>query len=222
MPSLYNIYVAFIVPGSILIPTAIAAFNYKFLDKPLKIILLFLIGSALINLVALIMAHHGIPNLVIFHLYSIFEFGLISWFYMQLFKSSWGKIITILIIIFTISSLINLIFVQKSMQFNTYTRSVEAVIIIGYCVLFFNQQSTINLTQDWGSISFNWIKTGILIYYSCCFFEFLSSNYLRYPDVSREFIHVVWYIIDTILMIEYILFAIGFYKCRKQPIISSY
>lgn len=218
---MYSIYETYIVPASILIPLFIALFNYKFLDKPLIIIVLFLIGSAIFNLVGIVMANYAIPNLWVFHFYNIFEFALVSWFYNALFKYKFNKVIFILIAILTVLCLINLIFVQKNMQFNTYTRSLEAIIVIGYCIVFFNQQSQRMDEYNWSAESFNWINVGFLVYFAGTFFTYLFSNYLVLGN-DRKISRIIWTVQDTILIIEYLLFAVGFYKCRKQPTTSLY
>jgi hypothetical protein len=213
-------YEAYVVPGSILLSLIFAIINYSRLDNSHKVILFFLIFSALLNGLATFLALSGMSNLVIFHIYTIFEFAFISWFYMLQLKGLSVKIIPVLIGLFTIACIINSLFIQKKDEFNTYTRSIEAIIIISYCIILFSKQSLVENKVSWGRISINWINTGILVYYSGCFFSFIFSNYLL--NASRTVNNIIWCTNDTILLFEYILFAVGFYQCKKQPITSSY
>ena len=213
-----NIYQVYIVPLSILIPLVISFVNYKFLTDSLKIITFFLVISGVLNLLALFLATHHKPNLIVIHIYTVFEFAFISWFYKLNFRGLISKIIPWLIIVFTILCIINVLFIQKSLEFNTYTRSLEAVIIIGYSIALFSKESTPDNEYRWGSA--NWINAGILIYFSGCFFTFIFSNYLL--TATKTVNHIVWCANDTILLFEYILFAVSFYKCRDQSTISSY
>jgi hypothetical protein len=218
--TIHLLYMRFIVPLSILIPLVFAILNYRFLDQSLKTIFWFLIFSGLANLVALYLATHQKNNLFVIHIYTVFEFAFISWYYKLQLKGIYNKIIPILIFAFTVLCVLNVLFIQKSTLFNTYTRSLGAIIIIGYCIISFNKQSLLDHDYSWGAISFNWINTGLLIYYTGCFFTFVFSNYLLSSSSLLNLI--IWNIDNTFLLVEYILFGVAFYKCRKQPTISLY
>jgi len=217
---LFHIYERYVVPASVLIPLFIAFINYKYLGTSLKIIFAFLVFSGIVNTAAQILAEHKISNLFIFHIYSIFEFGFISWFYKIQLKAPVTKIILVLIILFTVACIINFIFIQNNIEFNTYTRPIEALIIIGYCALFFNQQSQADNGEKWADISLNWINTSFLIYFAGSFFTFIFSNYLL--TAGKHINNIVWGSYYIILIAENILFSVGFYRCRKQPITSFY
>lgn len=213
-------YELYLVPPTVLIPIIFALINYKLLDKPLKIILLFLIVSGVADAIAVILAINHRPNLMIFHIYAIFEFAFISWYYKLQLKNRLAKIIPLLIIMFTIACIINFVFIQKNIEFNTYTRSLEAIIIIGYNIILFSRQSYIDADYNWSSMSLNWINTGILVYYSSCLLVFTFSNYLL--NAGKFINNVIWNTHATITVLQYILFSIGFYKCKKQQIIYTY
>jgi len=208
----YRLYAEYIITATVFLPLITAFLNYKRLTWPLKIILYFLLFSGILNLIAIILAHHHRHTLSLLHIFTIFEFAFISLFYLNLFKKSWRKPILILIGAFSLLCIVNLIFIQTGLQFNTYTLSLEAVIIIGYCVQFLNQQSSIDTEHSWGSNSLNWINAGILIYYASGLFMFIASNYFLQHKELAVFIYPI---LDTFLLFEYILFAIGFYKCKQ-------
>ena len=210
----------YIAPGAILFPLVFAIINYKRLSKSLKTILFFLIFIAIANTIMTVLNMKSINNLFLVHIYTVFEFAFLSWFYKLQLKGLAGKIIPVLIVLFTLLCLVNYFFIQKSDQSNTYTRSIEAIIIIGYCILLFSKQSLAENGIPWRKISVNWINVGVLIYYSGCFFTFVFMNYLM--KASHFINHIVWGAMDTLLMFEYILFAVGFYQCKKQLITSSY
>jgi Ca2+/Na+ antiporter len=91
-------------------------------------------------------------------------------------------------------------------------------VLIVYSMLFILKQN--NEEQNWGDNIYNWINAGILLYLASCLFMFIFSNYLL--SAGDHINKIVWGIHDTILIIEYILFAVGFYKCKTQQIISTY
>jgi hypothetical protein len=217
---MFNFYDRYVLTASILIPVIIGLVNYRFLSKSIKIILFFNIFTGILEILNIILASLNIYNTFVFHFYSIFEFALISWFYKLQFKGKTDKIIPPLIVAYAILSIINFLYIQNNIQLNTYTHSIEAIIIIGYCINFINKQSQFDATYSWGSFSLNWINTGLLLFYSCSFFAFMFTNYLMHA--SKHINNVVWSSYDTIIIFENILFAIAFYKCKNQPIISSY
>jgi len=208
----YRLYTDYIIPASTFLPLIVGFLNYKRLIWPLKIIFYFILFSGIANLINLILIYHHRHSIFIFHIYTIFEFAFISLFYLNLFKKSWHKPILILIGAFSLLCMVNFIFIQKGLEFNTYTRSLEAVMIIGYCVAYLNQQSIADTEHNWGSNSLNWINAGILVYYSSGLFMFIASNYLM---KHLAFPVYIFLLLDTFLLFEYVLFAIGFYKCRK-------
>jgi hypothetical protein len=114
--------------------------------------------------------------------------------------------------------IVNYLFIQNKIEFNTYTRPLEAIMIIVYSMLYILNQS--NDEQDWGDNIYNWINAGILLYFASCLFMFISSNYLL--NAGKHINRIVWGAHDAILVIQYVLFAVGFYKCKTHRITSTY
>jgi hypothetical protein len=125
---------------------------------------------------------------------------------------AWQKIMLTLVIVLGIFCLVDFIFIQNGIQVDTYPGTVEAIIIIAYSVLYLNQQSNIETNNSWGQSGLNWVNIAFLIYYGCGLFMFISTNYLMQFGPTVNFI--VWSVFDTILVVESILFATGFYKCK--------
>ncbi|WP_179415858.1 hypothetical protein HDF19_06535 [Mucilaginibacter sp. E4BP6] len=117
-----------------------------------------------------------------------------------------------LVVIFTILCVINFFFVQNGVEFDTYTGTLEAVIIIGYAILYLIKENDNEQNITWEQSGLNWIVISFLIYYGCGLFMFISSNYLLHATRSVNII--VWSVFDTITLVEYLLFATGFYKCK--------
>jgi len=218
--TMYNLFVAVIVPLSVLIPIISAVYNYKYLTRPYKIILSFIVFSSLLNLVNLIAIYiFRLQTTSIFHIYTVFEFVFISAYFGEFYNRQKKTIIYVTAGVFVLFCLINTIFLQHPGILNTYARSVGAILIIVYSMLYFLKFGN-NDEETWTDIGFNWICSALLIYYASCLFMFIFSNYLL--TASKTVVMIVWGGHDTILMLEYILFAVGFYKCRSQPIISTY
>jgi len=206
------IYVSYVIPLCIVIPIIIALFRYRFLSFSFKVLLWFLLFSSVGNAINIILANYHVATTTLFHIYTIFEFAFITWFYNIVFAEKSRYILIALVIIFTILCVINFFFIQSGAEVDTYTGTLEAVIIIGYTILYFFKQSSNEQNITWVQNGLNWINISFLIYYGCGLCMFISTNYLSRASQSVNLI--VWSVFDTILLIEYLLFAVGFYKCK--------
>ncbi|MES2267372.1 MAG: hypothetical protein V4520_11455 [Bacteroidota bacterium] len=215
--AVFNIYAIYIVPPTVLIPIVFALLNFNKLTTPLKLIFWYLVFSGLFNLVAILLIYKHHTTTWMLHVYAIIEFICHSVFYSTFFSKKKWRVFLVLMISFTTLCIVNFFFIQNKIEFNTYTRPIGAIIIIIYSLLFILKQQ--NEEQKWGDNIYNWVNAGILLYFASCLFMFIFSNYLlASPDVSRT----VWAIHDTVLIFEYLLIAVGFYKCRTPQTISSY
>ncbi|QJD94756.1 hypothetical protein HH214_02130 [Mucilaginibacter robiniae] len=155
--------------------------------------------------------HHRV-NADVLHVYTPIEFLLLASFYRGSFESLIVRE-TILwtIIIFTVFCIINPIFLQNVYLFDTYTTSVEFIMLIIMSVAFMSKEND-SLNQRWQDNLDNWFNTGILIYFSGALFYFMLSNYLIGFPLYILFMFQAAH--ATLLLILYILFSIGFIRYK--------
>jgi hypothetical protein len=215
-----SFYIDYIVPFSVLIPFITALINFNYLSKPFKIIFWFVLFSGVLNVIGIILIDvlHK-QNIIIYHIDNLFEFVMLSAFYYCFQNNTGRKTISWALIIFIILYLVELYFKGLSIN-NTYTHSLSTIIIIAYCIQLTFKQSEKDDKINWNDDGINWINTGNLIYFSSGLFMFMTANY--FLTASPFMGQLIWAIHDTILFLEYILFAIGFYKCKTHPTISIY
>jgi len=206
-----KLYMFYISPAFIFVPVIVGFLRYKALTITFKVLLGFLLCSCVSNVANIILSFHHIPTTTLFHLFTVFEFAFTSWMYATIFDKRWRKTIAVMVSVFTVLCILNYFFLQNGIETDTYTGTLEAIIIIGYSLLFLYQQSNIENHNHWGQNAFNWINIAILIYFGCGFFMFISLNYIMHAGLRVNLI--VWSVFDTILVFESLLFAIGFYKC---------
>ncbi|RFZ90303.1 hypothetical protein D0C36_21125 [Mucilaginibacter conchicola] len=208
---MFVFYATYIVPASALIPIFIGLNNYRFLPAAFKILLAFVIFGSLFNLLMIIIASKGYYTVKLMSFYTAMEFAFIAAMFSRIFDKKWRVSIYILVAVFAALCTFNQVFIQNKIEFNTYTRPIGALIIVAFCMAYTIKNSS-NL-RPWAADSFNWVNTGILIFYAVGFFMFVSYNFFLKRTLFSD---IIWGLIDTILIIEYILFAIGFSKCRSQ------
>lgn len=207
---------AYVASASGLIAIILGLVNFSFLNRSSKIIFYFLIFSLSTNIIHFtITRFFHRTDLFIPHVYAIFEFAFVSFFYYNILSGFIKKAIPYLIIIFTIACLADFIVQNYQIKYNSYTRSVDALIIIFYAMMFFLQQSATEHNHSFTDLSENWINIGLLIFYSCNFFVLAFSNYLL--NKSMKSTGIAWFTYEIFLIAENILFAIAFYKWKKPP-----
>jgi hypothetical protein len=208
------VYLDYVVPASVLLPIAVVLPKLRHPPAHIKLLFYFLAISAIINAVCIIMARNNITNLWLIHLQTIQESFLLLWFFRLIIKNPiLQKVILVVQIGFPVFCLFNLLFIQGVNSFPSYTRAFESIIFIALCMFYWwqeNEEST-----QWTSGLVNWIVMGFFLYFTGSFFIFLFSNYLT-GYITRSVMDIAWYTHATLVMLMYILIAIGFLNWKKQ------
>jgi len=219
MPPIKYLYLAILVPVSILVPITIGVYRYKNLGKAMNTIFFYLVLNGLISLLVRYLASYKMNNLPILHVFTILEFLCISIFYIQTLKDKMIKrIIVSMMVIFPLACVINFMYFQDITRFNTNTRPLEALLVMIYSLLYFAQNTNDTFEKKWEESPINWVSSGLLLYFSGALFIFSFSNYTS-SDMNTRYQQLnllIWNIHATLLLIMYLLFAKGFSKCTKK------
>lgn len=216
---LFNSYLTYIAPGSILVPLLLLLFRYKTATVTLKILFWYLIVAALTNLAANILAGRNQSNLWLLHVFTIIETALLLFFFYKLLpEGRIKKALPVLMIVFPLYGIVNLLVFNAGSRFNTYPRSLEALLFIILSLYYwFPHSSEEAQYHSWSHNIYNWIISGIILYFASSFFLFLFSNFLL-VHINSDTVNTIWNwawgIHATLVMSMYLLFAIGISKCR--------
>ena len=209
-------YRQIIVPASILIPIVIVISRLGRMPAYAKCLLAYLVMTLLFNTTATILTWNRIRNLWIFHFYTIAEsFLLLYYFKLILLNKSINTIIRILLWAFPLFCIINFLFLQSLYNFNTYTRPVEAIILIALCAVYWWQENEEDSERSWGNIPNNWFVTAIMLYFAGAFFMFLLFNYFISPQAIKKVNSIILDVHASFLLAMYLLMSVGFLQCRK-------
>ncbi|RWY53799.1 hypothetical protein [Mucilaginibacter gilvus] len=159
---------------------------------------------------------YHLPTLWIFHIYTPFEFAFLMAFFAEYYSKGIRYIMYGISAAFAVFCLLNTLFIQNANQMDGYARSLDAIILIACSMLFF-ANNNMDLDSKWADNSSNWIVAGILLYYASSLGMFIFFNMVTKPGIMTS---IIWCASATILIIEYVLFAIGFYKCKPQQTTS--
>ncbi len=211
---MYRFYMGIIVPSSIIIPLCIALARYQYLAKAMRVIFYYLLVSGCVNAIAVYMAKHRMNNLPLLHLYTIIEFAFISLFYFTVFeKTAIKNTILRLIPVFTGLCVLNAVFLQSIYVYNSYPHSVEALLIMGYSILYLFQSSKTNTNAtSWVNNPVSWVNTGILQYFSGALFLFAFSNLIT---ANVHINAIIWCVHATLVLIMDTYFSIRVITCKK-------
>jgi len=211
-----HIYVAVVVPATVLIPIGIALVKKNYKHKCLKVIFLYLIFGGLSDVAERLLGIRHINNLPLLHFYTIIEFLFILRFFQLALKNPLAsRLIGWLMIIFPVFGIFDFVFIQSIYQFNSYPRPIAALIIIGLCLFYFFKYSEAEKKNPWVNEPLNWMVTGILVYFGSSLFHFAFLNVL-YENASLTVYFIFEIIHATLVMVMYLLFAAGFLYAKNE------
>jgi hypothetical protein len=215
-----SFFLTYIAPATILFPIIAFLTNRRFATSALKVLFGYLVMAAVINTIAIILAMNDHRNLWLLHLYTILETGILLFFFIQLTPGRKAKgFFWTLLVAFPMACIINWLFFQNASNFNTYTRSIESVLIICAASYYWLSSGKENLNTAWTDNPLNWIISGLLLYFAGALFLFLFSNYLemvRQTKPDDPVYYIIWLIHGCFVVIMYILFGIGFLKSKHD------
>jgi hypothetical protein len=207
------LYTAFVVPGSVIIPIVIALTRYRYLNKSLKSVLVYLLVAGIGNGVAAILANKRINNLPVLHVYTMFELVLLGLFFYYIMEGNWKRVALGMILLFPPLCVVNFLFIQDLHVFNSYTRPVAAILLILFSILYFYNRTSVDQEVPLLQQPETWMVTGMLIYFSSALVQFSLSNVVS-NMASRDTRLLIWAIHASLVLLMYLLFAVGFTKCR--------
>ncbi|MBV9988779.1 MAG: hypothetical protein JO301_13965 [Chitinophagaceae bacterium] len=214
-----NLFLTYIVPGSVFFPILVFLLHRKTATGALVLLFGYLVMSAIVNITAVVLAtlHHR--NLWLLHVYTVLETVILLLFFIRLIPARRAKtVVWSLMILFPVACIVNWLFLQNSSNFNTYTRSIEAIIIIGVSAYCWVSSSAETVRMRWTDNPVNWVISGLLLYFASALFLFLFSNYLLANTQTKAddpIWDIVWVTHGFLLVIMYILFGIGFIKSKN-------
>ncbi len=147
------------------------------------------------------------------HVYTFVEFALLAFFYKNILNTQQtGKIINWLIPSFLVICVVNALYFQNIHTYNTYTKSIEALIILILAITYFVKVLDKIEIEEKNVNVITYINSGLLIYFSGSFIWFVIFN-LTIGNVGLGVI--MWSIHATLLLILYILIAIALWKHKN-------
>ncbi len=166
------------------------------------------------------LGNKGQSNVIIYNLYSVYEFGFYMFFLRTLINNFYkGQIILVTIIVYLALSLINIFFIQGLNVFHTYTYILGDLIIVTFCIIYFNFFVRFTKIKNLFREPVFWIVTGLLFSYAFSLPLFGISNFVT--SVPPRYRHIMEFAINFMNILLYLLFTIGFLcKINSRKLLS--
>jgi len=151
-------------------------------------------------------------TLVLYNLNSFLRLLLVTWFF-YLVNPKYKRIYIIITALFLVASIVNFWrFESIVMSFSSPLFTVEAGIILFYCLLYYY---TVNMNEEIASplsMPSFWIVMGLTLYTAVNFLIFLFYNYLI--NAEEKYAKNIWNVHNLIYIVLMTFIAIGFKKAK--------
>jgi hypothetical protein len=209
-------FMQFTVPLSILLPIFLGLVKYRRLRQPAKIILLYVIVSAVANGFSIIISKYGhMNNMPVVHVYTVVEILIIISYYKAVLEhGKKNNLYLFIAITFTVVSIVNALFFQSIYLYNSYTRSLEAIICLLFAINYFAKSASTPSTHKVLKEADFYFNAGFFLYFSGALMLFIFSNFVIQNLKSHDYL-IIWAIHAGLVLLMYLLFSIGFLLCKK-------
>ena len=151
----------------------------------------------------------GRSNVIIYNLYTVYEFGFYLFFLRMLIGRYYkSKIILITILTYLLLTLFNIFFIQGLEVFHTYTYILGSLVIVTLCIIYFNYFVRFTITRNLFREPIFWIVTGLLFSYAFSLPLVGITNFVT--SVPQRYQHILEFAINFMNILLYLLFTIGF------------
>jgi len=195
-----------------LIPSVIALVMWKKGVPEQRLLSILVWGGTLISLAAFFMGEVlSVPNLFLLHIYTIFEFILLTLIFRSVLHPLFAKIV---LIAFPLFAAVNSIFFEQLSTMNVLNRTISALLIMFFALSFFlvnlRAMKIVRLEKE----PLFWISIGALFYNAASFFIFIFSKDLE-PFQDLWFTYFGIHSLFTILL--YTFYSIALWVQPKPP-----
>jgi hypothetical protein len=158
--------------------------NYSFL----KLFPPFLAATIIVEILGSYFSSIGENNVELYNFFTSFEFCFYLWILSRIIKKKeLKKIIGITIVVFLISAIINILFIQGIQTFHTVTYSLGCLLIVIFCIYYFLELFRLPKSEKLYTNPSFWICAALLFFYCCGFPLYALIN--LWGKISKLVVH---------------------------------
>lgn len=202
----------------ILLTVVYAAVCFKKLGREMKVFSYFVFFSGFIQFTSLFFWFASKNNMPLLHIYVPFGLMMLARFYAVLLKNFINtKIIWFMSLLFFVFSILNSLFLQNMLMFNSNALTIESIFITILALFtftaFLNNIVKETIGQDIKSL--NWVNAGLFTYYSASLLIFYFSNTIA-KTFSVDLNLYTWVLHSFFSVVMYTCFLISLWKRHKN------
>jgi hypothetical protein len=204
--------------GSVLFPLALYLFRVGQASKALHLIGVLTFVSALSDITGYFLFARGQSTVVLFNVYYILTFLLLTWFYYEIYATRNGKMTIISGLVVYVIAFAVVSFYQSFLQYQTLMWTITGMTMIIYSISYFLYLfSTPSMMSNYGLL---WINSGVLLYFSLNLFMFVMSSYVL-TKLDSEISLLIWSFHNVNNIMKNILLALGVFAFSKTEVDQS-
>jgi len=212
LAELRNLFFTY-APWIVLIPAGLVLLKRNKAAE-LRPLMYYLLLSVVTQIASFILWKSSINNMPILHVYTLFEFIVLFWFFALVFRGTIPKMLLLSVaILFCTFSIVDSLYIEPIYQFNTISRSVEALLFIFLSVMWLVHNIAMDESGALPNRSgANYIIAGLFVYFSGSVVLFSFSN-----DINRMAFSLslnIWSLHTLLLVIMYLAMTIGLLKYK--------
>jgi len=195
-------------------PVLAALYNYKNLDKVLKIATIYFIASIMSDLAQQVMKMMGRDsNWVVIHIYIAVSIALLGAMYFYAFFNQLVKQVVLTLTLVSLAIvLVNILFFNGLDDYPTISNTVLSVLLICFSLAYFYQLLTRQEFVHIEKQGLFWINAGMLFYFSTNIFLFML-----FKRILSEHLLDYYMINNVTNIVSNVLFTVGLF-CKPQKV----
>jgi len=200
--------------ASVAFPMILYMTKIGYSSRALHLIGTLVIVSAGSDLAAYFLFAQGKSTVVLFNIYYIILFFLLSWYFMDIYDTKAGRnIITTGSVIYIVSLILVTVFVQPFSTYQTLMWTLTGMTMIIYSISYFLYLFSIQTVMN--NYGLLWINSGILLYFSLNLFLFIMSSYVL-TKLDSEISLLIWSFHNVNNVMKNILLGLGIFAFARQ------
>jgi len=203
----------FLLELIIFVPLIGLIINFRpiFKQRPSRLVLFYYSFIVLQWLVAFVMSYNGKNNIIASNIFAVFQFFILSVFFVEILKLNKKSLIPIISVISIISLI--LVLVLQNDSYNTIFHLTSFILFISSSLIYFFRLLRTQEVDNLLRFPNFYFVTSIIFDFSTSMFIIMFLNYFLVE--SHDILFILWRLHCVINAITYILITIGFLTCRK-------
>jgi hypothetical protein len=202
-------------PFFALVPLSVFLLKHRGFSRSLRWIGGYIILCTITGFLSLVLWYIKANNLWVLPIQTTLELPLLYFaLYTELRNPNTRFIVFTIVLLFVCFSIVNSVWLQSLLSYNSYSQTFGSLLIIGYCVYYFiDLIRKMNVKNLYDEPMF-WITGSILFYYASTLFIYGLGNILIHHSKSLN--RWIWLFHVLLAALHYTFISIGFW--RKKTI----